>query len=181
MGIGAYAENGKLEVLYVMPGSPADSVGLKRGDLICRVNRRELSRVQSVRDSILDWREGTLVLLDWERGGQPHSSLLALAQRPDVPLKKAVDRDNRENLIPPLFGMVLSKVGRKGYTVEKVYTGSIADEASIGDRDVISLKKWYVDKKEGYVLIFFVFKGIKAGYLESVVRLGAGLESDLFF
>lgn len=182
IGIGGYQAYNSLETLYVMPGSPADSLGLKRGDKILSINGNEVQRNQDVRDSILAVAPGTIISMIWETAeGVRKQSRLALAERPDAPLKEAVKRDTRENLIPPMFGMVLSQVAKQQYTVEKVYTGGGADEASISTNDVIMLRKWVVNEKDGYVLMQFVFKGVKAGYLESAVQLGAGLESAIFF
>jgi serine protease Do len=182
IGIGGYQAYDYLETLYVMPGSPADSLGLARGDKILSINGKEVKRNQDVRDSILAMAPGTIISMNWETAeGKIKQSRVTLAERPDVPLKEAVRRDTRENLIPPMFGMVLSQVAKQQYTVEKVYTGGGADEASISTNDVIMLRKWQVNEKDGYVLMQFVFKGVKAGYLESAVQLGAGLESAIFF
>ncbi|MBF9018106.1 MULTISPECIES: S1C family serine protease [unclassified Oceanispirochaeta] len=182
IGVGGYQAYDHLETLYVTPGSPADSLGLARGDIILSINGKKVQRNQDVRDAILGLAPGTIITMDWEttEGIKKHSRV-TLAERPDVPLKEAVNADTRENLIPPMFGMVLSQVAKQQYTVEKVYTGGGADEASISANDVIVLRKWTVNEKDGYVLMQFVFKGIKAGYLESAVQLGAGLESAIFF
>ncbi len=181
MGIGGYHGYRVLEALYTMPDSPAERAGLKRGDRILSVNGTPVEKIQDVRDLILDKMPGTLVRMNWTSDGEEVSSLLSLGHRPDVPLKDAARIDVRESLIPPVFGMVLSSVGRNQYTVEKVYTGGAADEASISANDVISIRKWYVNEKDGYFVIQFNFKGVKAGYLESAVQMGAGMESAIFF
>ncbi|MDC7240914.1 MAG: trypsin-like peptidase domain-containing protein [Spirochaetales bacterium] len=182
IGIGGYQAYRSLEVLYVNPRSPAEGLGLKRGDRILSVNGQKVYRNQDVRDIVLGLPVGTMVDIEWENAeGEVNHSPVALALRPDVPLKEAVNRDTRENLIPPMFGMVLNLVGRQQYTVDYVYTGGSADEASISRGDTITLRRWQVNEKEGYVLMQFVFKGVKAGYLESAVQLGAGLESAIFF
>ncbi|WP_168203394.1 S1C family serine protease [Oceanispirochaeta crateris] len=181
IGIGGYQSFKGLEVLYVMPDSPAGKLGLQRGDSILSVNGESVSKNQHVRDKLLGMVPGTLIELEWKSGDTVKKSTVAVAERPDIPFEEAVKKDTRENLIPPLFGMVLSQVSKSQYTVQKVYTGGAADEASISANDVIILRKWQVNEKDGYVLIQFVFKGVKAGYLESAVQLGAGLESAIFF
>ncbi len=182
IGIGGYQAYRSLEVLYVNPRSPADGLGLMRGDVIQSINGQKVYRNQDVRDSILGLPPGTMVDLEWkDSSGEVKHSRVALGARPDIPLKEAVNLDTRENLIPPMFGMVLNLVGRQQYTVDYVYTGGSADEASISKGDTITLRRWQVNEKEGYVLMQFVFKGVKAGYLESAVQLGAGLESAIFF
>jgi len=181
IGIAGYQSHDKLEVLYVMPDSPASGLGIVRGDTIIAVNGHKVMRNQDIRDIILAVQPGTIVKLEWKSGESIKTASLALAERPDIPLKEAVKKDTRENLIPPMFGMVLSQVAKSQYTVKRVYTGGSADEASISANDVIILKKWQVNEKEGYVLMQFLFKGVKAGYLESAVQLGAGLETTAFF
>ncbi len=181
IGIAGYQAHDRLDVLYVMPDSPAAGLGLKRGDTILSVNGHKVLRNQEIRDIILAVPPGTLVSLEWKTGETVKSATLALGERPDIPLREAVGKDTRENLIPPLFGMVLSQVAKSQYTVDNVYTGGGADEASISANDVIILRKWVVNEKEGYVLMQFLFKGVKAGYLESAVQLGAGLETAIFF
>jgi len=181
MGIAGYQSHDKLEVLYIMPDSPASGLGLKRGDTILSVNGQKVLRNQNIRDIILAVEPGTIVQLEWKSGDQIKTANLALGERPDIPLEEAVKVDTRENLIPPIFGMVLTQVSKSQYTVDKVYTGGAADEASISANDVIILRKWIVNEKEGFVLMQFIFKGVKAGYLESAVQLGAALESAIFF
>ncbi|MDC7232400.1 MAG: trypsin-like peptidase domain-containing protein [Spirochaetales bacterium] len=182
IGIGGYQGFDYLEVLYISPGSPAASLGMARGDRILSINGNKVVRNQDVRDAILGVPPGTMIQMEWQTvAGQRKTSRLSLGLRPDSPLKEAVRRDTRENLIPPMFGMVLNQVARQQYTVERVYTGGGADEASISANDTIILRRWDVNEKDGYVLIQFVFKGLKAGYLESAVQLGAGLESAIFF
>jgi len=181
LGVGGFQEFDSLETLYVLPGSPADRLGIQREDRILSVNGISVKRNQDVRDILLEMDPGEIVLLEWERGDESLRSVVTLGGRPDIPLEAAVNQDTRENLIPPLFGLVLTKVSGQQYRVERVYTGSGADEASISAGDVIFLKKWMVNEKEGYVLMQFIFKGVKAGYLESAIQLGAGLESAAFF
>ena len=180
-GIGGYHGYDVLESLYVMPESPAKRLGVERGDRILSLNGVPVMRVQDVRDILLDKEPGTLVRLVWESDGEEKESVLALGIRPDTPLRAAAKLDVKENLIPPVFGMVLSSVGKNQYTVDKVYTGGAADEASISANDVILIRKWHVNDKDGYFVIQFLFKGVKAGYLESAVQMGAGMESAIFF
>ena len=155
---------------------------MRRGDRILGINGRAVTKNQNVRDAILGVLPGTMVELEWKSGENIKKSTggSGFPSR-DIPFKDAVKMDTRENLIPPMFGMVLSQVSKSQYTVEKVYTGGGADEASISANDVLILKKWQVNEKEGYVLMQFLFKGVKAGYLESAVQLGVGLESAIFF
>jgi S1-C subfamily serine protease len=181
MGIAGYQDHNKLDVLYVMPDSPGAKLGIKRGDVILSVNGQSVLRNQDVRDIILAVKPGTIIKLEWKSGNVVKTSHLTLDKRPDIPFKEAVKKDTRENLIPPMFGMVLSQVSKSQYSVDKVFTGGGADEASITANDVIVLKKWFVNEKDGYVLMQFIFKGVKAGYLENSVQLGAGLESAIFF
>ena len=181
LGIGGFQEYGSLETLYVVPDSPASLAGIVRGDAILSINGVTIERNQEARDQILALEPGTIVNLEWDKNGKAVNSKIALAERPDIPFVYAIHHDRKDDLIPAFFGMVLEKVRKEQYRVSKVYTGSYADEASISNNDVISLKKWQVFEEEGYVLMQFLFKGVKVGYLESVIQLGAALESAIFF
>ncbi len=181
IGIGGYQEYNHLEALYTVPDSPAAAAGIEREAKILSVNGIEVKRNQDVRDILLGLQPGTIVSLKWELRGEERTSLLTLAERPDIPFAYAIENDDRDSLIPAFFGMVLERTRKDQYQVRKVYTGSAADEASISANDVITLKKWLVNQEDGYVLIQFLFKGVKAGYLESAIQLGAGFESVLFF
>lgn len=181
MGIGGFQEYDTLEALYIVPDSPASRINIDRGDVIRRINGIEVSRNQEVRDIIMKMAPGAIVHLEWEDEGEPVSSILTMSERPDIPFLYAINHDKRESLIPAIFGMVLEKVRKEQYQVKKVYTGSQADGANISANDVISLKKWLVNEKDGFVLIQFLFKGTKAGYLESAIQLGSMLESSIFF
>ena len=181
LGLGGFQEYDSLETLYVVPDSPASLAGIERGDRILRINGVPVKRNQEARDLILALEPGTIVDLEWKRDEKVVSSKVALAERPDIPFVYAIHHDKKDDLIPAFFGMVLDKVRKDQYRVSKVYTGSYADEASISNNDVISLKKWQVFEDEGYVLMQFLFKGVKIGYLESVIQLGAALESAIFF
>ncbi|OQY34641.1 MAG: hypothetical protein B6241_04245 [Spirochaetaceae bacterium 4572_59] len=181
LGIGGFQEYDTLETLYVVPDSPASRIDIARGDVIQRINGIEVVRNQDVRDIIMRMVPGTIINLEWKHEGEAVSSILTLAERPDIPFSYAIKHDKRESLIPAIFGMVLEKVRKEQYQVKKVYTGSNADGANISANDVISLKKWVVNEKDGYVLMQFLFKGTKAGYLESAIQLGSMLESSIFF
>ncbi len=181
IGIGGYQDYDHLEALYVVPDSPAEKAGIRRGAKILSINGVSVKRNQDARDVILGKTPGTIVNLEWELDGHKKVSVLSLEERPDIPFAHAIERDDRESLIPALFGMVLENTRKDQYQVRKVYTGSAADEASISANDVITLKKWIVNRDDGYVLIQFLFKGVKAGYLESAIQLGAGFDSAIFF
>jgi hypothetical protein len=124
-------------------------------------------------------KPGELVSLEIDNG---EKYTLMTVPRPDIPLANAARVDTRERLAAPLFGIVLSPAIMEGvfssaYQVKKVVRGSVADEAGLSEQDPISIRGFRVVEKEGYALLDINVKKRRTGYLETTMRLPAGLDS----
>jgi membrane-associated protease RseP (regulator of RpoE activity) len=74
LGISIWTGSGGARIAGVMPGSPADGVGLRAGDLIVSVNGTELSKVGSAEQtSYLRGKAGTSINLVVNRDGNVFS------------------------------------------------------------------------------------------------------------
>lgn len=173
-----------LEVSYVLPGSPADRVGVKVGDTIVSLDGHDYTKIRDMQNALLDRQSGSLVSLTWEKDGHKSSGLISLGTRPYVPLDIALQRDTRQNLFGPLFGMQVELTGsflwQNSYRITKVYPGSIADETGLSVGDPITIKGWQIDKERGVALLQFTVQRRKEGFLESEVQIGAYLKVDNF-
>ncbi len=173
-----------LEVIYVVPESPAARADLRVGDIITSLNGIDYTRIADVQQAILSLQAGSLVRLAWKRAGTAMSGLLCLDTRPYLPLETAADRDIPEHLFGPLFGMEVESIGSSlttaSYRVTKVYPGSPAEEADISTGDPLRVYGWTVDKKDGAVIVQFAISRRKQGFLESTMQLVAPLESNDF-
>jgi serine protease Do len=173
-----------LEVIYTVPGSPAARAGIREGDILRSLNGELYSKIGDLQSALLDLEYPCLVTLDWERAGRTISGALSLAERPFSPIEVALEKDLRENVLFPLFGMKIEKTGqflwRTNYVVKKVLPGSIADETGLSKDDPLSIQGWKVDEENRYVLLQIYVKKRKSGFLESVVQMAAYLETDYF-
>jgi putative serine protease PepD len=78
----ADANNGGATVETVQPGSPAESAGIQRGDVIKTIDGKSIGSSADVVSAISSLKAGDKVTLGIERGGSTHSVTLTLAQQP---------------------------------------------------------------------------------------------------
>lgn len=185
LGLTAWDAAGRIEVTYVVPGSPAADAGLLPGDLIRTIDGYRFSGIRAVQEYLLSRAPATLTSVVWERDGEEVEGLAALGVRPEIPLKAALARDARENLLTPLFGFTLERISGSGvnqsYRVVSILPGSISDEAGFTAGDSFTLRKWIHDEEYDYVAIQLVLKGRKAGFLESAIQIASLLDVNTVF
>ncbi len=185
LGVSLYEGEKGLEVIYTVPDEPADIIGLKSGDIIESVNGKKIRTREELDRILLNNTPKTLMRIVWKRGNHRYRGIVSLDVRPYIPIEMALERDDRDRVIYPLFGMKLEKTGsflwKTNYMVEKVLTGSIADETGISRGDPLNIQGWRVDKKKKFAILQIYIKKRKAGFLESVVQLISYLETDNFY
>ncbi len=174
-----------LEVAYTMPGEPADNGGIRVGDLITGINGKRFTKLKDAQEAILDCPGApSLVTVAYEREGSAQEGIFCLSPRPENPVEAALKKDTVESVIYPLFGMRLERVGsafwKTNYIVTRVGKGSIADESGISENDPLVIQNWTVDKEKGIALLQIYIKKAKQGFLDSVIQIGAYLETDSF-
>jgi S1-C subfamily serine protease len=173
-----------LEVIYTVPGSPMKRAGLKEGDIVQSLNGTEYQSIGEFQAAILDMDYPALVTLRWQRDGETFSGALSLAERPFSPIEESLEKDLRDNVLLPLFGMKLERTGqflwRANYAVRRVLPGSIADETGLSKDDPLIIQGWEVDRENRFALLRIYVKKRKSGFLESVVQLAAYLDTDIF-
>jgi len=168
-----------LEVVYVLPGSPAARAGLKEGDMLASVDGVKYKSVLDIQQRLLSLPIDSLVQLTWTRGSVTMSGLLSLGERPFAPIKTAIERDTRESLFGVLFGMDVVETGRflwqTKYRITKVYSGSTADETGLSVGDPITVTGWHVNLTKDIAILQFSVKKKTEGFLESVVQVASSL------
>ncbi|MDR2404717.1 MAG: S1C family serine protease [Spirochaetaceae bacterium] len=181
------------EIIYVAPFTPASEQQIPEGARIRKINGQALSVPQgalipALQDVLFPTRPGELVVLeiagpDLSDSGEEVVSrrVLISAPRPDVPLAAAAKVDSRERLAAPLYGLILTPfLGRSiipSYLIKKVVRGSIADEAGLSEQDPVSIRGLRIVEDEGFALMDINVKKRRMGYLETVMRLPAALDS----
>ncbi len=185
LGLSAWDAAGRIEVTYIVPGSPAADAGLRPGDNIKSIDGFSFHSIRSVQEYFLSRSPATLTSIIWEREEETISGIAALGVRPEIPLKAALARDAREHLLTPLFGFTVERISGSGlnqnYRVESVLPGSIADETGFTPGDSFSLRKWIHDEEFDVVAIQIVLKGRKAGFLESAIQIASYLDINTVF
>jgi len=135
-----------------------------------------------LQDRIFPLNPGELVTLELELPeGTTEKYTIILASRPEVPMANAAQRDTKERITGPLFGLVLTtQTGGSAfskYQVKKVVRGSIADEAGLSESDPVAIRGFKVFEKDGYALLDIDVKKRRMGYIETSMRLPALLDT----
>jgi C-terminal processing protease CtpA/Prc len=176
----------RAEILYVAPFTPSWEQQLKEGAVIERVNGETARAAQgalipALQDILFPARPGELVALDMTFNGVASRRVVLTVSRPEIPLAQAAERDSKERMAAPLFGLVLSPAGASGFTpsyfVRKVVRGSTADEAGLSEQDPIVIRGFRVEKNAGVAIMDITVKKRRMGYLETSLRLPAALDS----
>lgn len=184
LGVALQKNGNTMEIMYVLPNSPADRIGLEAGDILSTFADQPIRNMIDAHDAILEFTPGTLVKIEWERGSEKRKSYAMLEERPRIPLETAIEYDQPERLFAPAFGMQVEKIqdnimGTR-YVVTKVYQGGIADDTGFSVNDPFSLQQWKYLTKEKVLLAQVRIKKRKAGFLETGVQLGTYAETTNF-
>ncbi len=173
-----------LEVLYVLPGEAAARAGLAAGDFLDSINGVRVSTLRDAQEAVLPFAPPTLVRVGLRRAGAAFEAVVCLTARPRGPIEAALEKDTRDAVLYPLFGMRLERAGRglrrNDFLVRRVIRGSTADEAGLSENDPLTIQDWKVDSEKGYAVLQIYVKKRKAGFIESVVQIAAYLETPDF-
>ena len=176
--------NQGLEVVYTVPDEPAALAGILSGDILESVDGTSYTKIQDVQEAMLSHAVPALVKITVRRGTRTMDAILCLSNRPERPIEVALQRDTRDNVLYPLFGMKLQKVGSffwsNDYIVTRVTRGSVADQSGLSENDPLSIQDWKVDSDKGFAALLLVIKKRKAGFIESAVQIATDLETDNF-
>ncbi len=172
-----------LEVIYVMPGGPASSAGIREGDIIVDIGDREVPEIVGAQDALLRHGPGTLHPVSFLRDNRRLRTVIRAEQRPRLPIAEALPAAEAIDLLPPLFGIeserTSSGLGQR-YVVTRVIPGSIGDEVGISERDPFQLRDWFVDVDEGYALVEILVRRRTGGFLEAAIQLVSFLDINSF-
>jgi len=184
LGLALNESDKGLEVIYTVPDSPAEQAGIVEGDIIRTLNGRLYEEIGDIQAALLDLDYPCLVGLEWQREGQSLSGAVSLAARPFSPIEDSLNKDLRDNVLFPLFGMKIEKTGqflwKKNYTISRVLSGSIADETGLSEDDPLTVQGFKIDTENRFAVLQIQVKKRKLGFLESIVQLAAYLETDIF-
>ncbi|OHE62247.1 MAG: hypothetical protein A2Y36_16080 [Treponema sp. GWA1_62_8] len=170
-----------VQIIYVAPGTPAADQLFTEGLFLKSVGGVLLdakSLIPEAQDILFPRRPGELVAVELSDGKR---LVLAVAARPPLPLVTAAKVDSRERMAAPLFGLILSPASGSGlapsFSVKKVLRGSVADEAGLSENDPVEIRGFSMDEENGIALLDLFVKKRRMGYLETMMRLPALLDS----
>ena len=176
------------EIIYVAPFTPAAEQQIREGSIIKTINGEAVTAppgalIPALQDRLFPLRPGELVNLEvLDPGGNLHAHTLRLTRRPPVPMAEAAQRDSRERLTAPLFGLVLAPHGGSSflatYRVSRVIRGSNADTAGFSESDPVTIRGFRIIDNDGMAiaLLDVDVRKRRMGYLQMRMTLGALLD-----
>ena len=167
-------------VASVHKGSPADSFGIKRYDVIVEIDGKAIESEVEFRKVIAEASPGRKVALKIIRDRKPLALEIVLGER-DASLMPALNPESQPknskgpglqvvDLVPELRKRLDLETERSGAVVSKIVPGSFADQASLKKGDVIlevgmkpirdaeSLRKEILASRPGDVLLLYVYR-----------------------
>ncbi|MBQ9239192.1 MAG: peptidase S1, partial [Treponema sp.] len=127
---------------------------------------------------------GTIVqctyLIDDEQRDVP----LYLAERPENPGYAVFASDLINTSFVPIYGMELvpsSTLSRRQYMVQRILTGSIADEAGFSVNDPVAVMRVRFSDDKDVMYTELSTRRSKKGFLDIVIGLPAQLNSPHYF
>ncbi|MDB5969430.1 MAG: serine protease [Hydrocarboniphaga sp.] len=131
----------------ILPGSPAEKAGLKSEDIVLKVNGREISSFQQLRNIVGLMRIGEKVDLDILRNGKPKTVTVVIGKSADVAAATAEGGSDTSGskLHPALAGASFTAIDEAtakrlrtgGILVKEVTPGSASAHAGLRPDDVI--------------------------------------------
>ena len=136
-------------ITSVQTGGPAETAGLKRGDVITSINSQPVADTNSLRNSVASLAPGTTVNVKALRDGSEASYQVALAELPDRPRSDSDESETSGGPSTGKYGMSLqpltadlaSRMGLaandQGLVVARVDPDGTAADAGIRQGDLI--------------------------------------------
>lgn len=181
-------DNAGVSLLYSIPAGPLEIAGIPVGTVLTAMNGTPVKTLEELQDLIVREESGSIVRLDGIRpedqdGDRKLSSwFVHLFPRPENPGVQIIERDTKVRSLLPLAGFNLERVGNtQKYLVGSVVKGSVADESGFSEQDVIEIREFKVDEKEGFVEVELMTKRRKSGYLDAYIGFFASLDSPSYF
>ena len=84
----------------------------------------------------------------------------------------------------PLFGMKLvssSTINRNLYTIEKVISGTVADNMHFSPNDSVTVRDMVIDEKNEYISVLLYTKRKKKAFLDMSIGISAAFDSPYYF
>lgn len=174
---------GGIEIEYIVPDSPASVYGLMKGDIIREVNKIPVNKVLDIHNAISYFNNPMVLTLTIERESKNIMRNVLVENRPASPSLYIYDRDANENIVTPLFGIVVTRAEsqrKQAYLVKRIITGSVASSIGIAEGDVIKMKDIKYDEKNRVFYLYIDLKSKRLGYISRNMVLYSYFEANTF-
>jgi serine protease Do len=140
-----------IEITYRHPSVGA---GIEEGDRFIDIDGVKPKAIPEAQGAMLKREVGGLALVRIFSDGRERVVLRYLAERPFSPIESAIKLDRKDRIFPALFGMSLTPLPSgifesANYSVEKIWPGSVADEAGLSENDPIALRRFSSIRSSG--------------------------------
>lgn len=177
-------KNVGLEIQYVMPGGSAHRASFEAGDVIVSLNGEKISSLEDMQDKVRNFTSATIANVSYLRGDEKKNELVYLAHRPINPGYEMYESDLLSGSAIPIFGMKLissSTLSKRTFTIQKILTGSIADESDFSENDPITFSNIKFDDDKKILYASVNTRRRKKGFLDISMLLASPLDSPYYF
>ena len=174
-----------LEIQYVLPGGSAFMSGLKAGDVILALDGKKVQSLEDFNIQMMAYEIESLLTCTYKsEEGEEKTCLIYLDKRPEHPSYTVYETDLLSNATLCLLGMRLlpsSTENRNSYTIDKVITGSTADDLHFSSGDEVKIINVAVDQKNEFIYIQLYTRRKKTAFLDMAMGLSASFDSPYYF
>lgn len=185
IGAGLYEYRGTLMFHYIMNSGSAANAGLLEGDILKRIDGKEVKTIAQAQEALSWKRFPALVELEIERNRESKKFLLRLDRRPPIPVAAAFRHDTQAKLITLVLGVELDyyakQLNNKKYMIKKVYLGMPGAKFNLGEGDPIVVYDMRYEEKEKAIYLAFKYKKKELGVTDRglAVRIPAEINNIL--
>ena len=174
-----------LEIQYVMPGSSASLSGLKVNDVITEIDGKCISTIEDIQFLFMAYQYETMLKCKYiDENSQEKECFIYLEKRPKYPFQKIYQSDFVYNTFLPAFGMKLfpvSTTNRNTYKIERVIRGSLADQTTFSENDLVQIKDIHYDDENGGFYAIINTQRQKKGNFDLMMTLSTSYDSPYYF
>jgi S1-C subfamily serine protease len=177
--IGCYVttQQNEVRIAYIAPDSPANIFRLRKGDKIDRIDDKPVSGLYNIQNEVSLFQTPMIVSLRVRRDNEVIVKNVVIKERPVFPAVHIFKIDTQENVITPLFGLVVDQVephSQRSFVVRRIITSSIANSVGITEGDTIKILQIKYDEKAKIFSMTIELKSKRFGYMSKTIVLYSG-------
>ena len=182
-GLAVEKQGEDLIIDYVVPEGPGWPSRLSKGDVIQAVNQKTVHEINDIQALLSYFSSPIIVNLTVRKDDKIESKSILLKKRPATPSIYIYNHDAHENIITPLFGIVVTRMDpprKKSYLVSRIIAGSVANNVGITEGDLIKMKTVKYDEENRYFYLPIELKSKRFGYIKKSMVLYSTADTNIF-